>query len=246
MAIDPASPIPKYSQLREILLDLIEGSGLVVDDAIPSERELGTEYGLSRMTVRQTIDQLVAEGKLYRVPGKGTFVARPKIAMALALASFTHDMRQRGFTPGSRDILRRIEPAGGHAARMLDLPPGTRVHHIQRLRTADDEPMAVERSTIPLSFAPDLDTHSLAGRSLYQLLEEEYGVLLDSGEQTIEAAICDPTDAKLLRLPPGSPVLLMQRRSFSNGRCVEVATSSYRGDRYQLQTALDPRRRAAG
>lgn len=246
MAIDPSSPIPKYSQLREILLDRIDGSGLVVDDAIPSERELGVEYGLSRMTVRQTIDQLVAEGKLYRVPGKGTFVARPKIAMSLALASFTEDMRNRGFEPGSRDILRRVEPAGGHVARMLDIAPGTPVHHIQRLRTADGEPMAVERTSLPASVAPDLDRHSLSGRSLYQLLEEEYGVLLDSGEQTIEAAICDPTDAKLLGLPPGSPVLSMQRRSFSNGRCIELALSSYRADRYQLHSALDPRRHGAG
>ncbi|GAB3208742.1 GntR family transcriptional regulator [Marinactinospora thermotolerans] len=242
MAIDPTSPIPKYSQLREILLDWIEETGLGVDDAIPSERELGALYGLSRMTVRQTIDHLVAEGKLYRVPGKGTFVARPKIEMSLALTSFTEDMRARGFTPDSQDLARRIDPASGHLARMLDIEPGSPIHHIERLRTADGEPMALERSNIPLSLVPGLDERSLAGRSLYQLLEEEYGILLDSGEQTIEAGICDPTDARLLGLPPGSAVLLMQRRSFANGRCVELAISTYRADRYQLHSTLDPRR----
>ncbi|GAA3759803.1 GntR family transcriptional regulator [Spinactinospora alkalitolerans] len=243
--IDPTSPVPKYSQLREILLDWIEESRLGVDDAVPSERELGVKYGLSRMTVRQTIDHLVAEGKLYRVPGKGTFVARPKIEMSLRLASFTEDMRSRGYVPGARDLARRIVPARGHLARMLGIAPGTPVHHIERLRTADGEPMAVERSNIPLSVAPGLNEHSLSGRSLYQLLEEEYGLLLDSGEQTIEAGICDSTDARLLGLPSASAVLLLQRRSFANGRCAELAISTYRADRYQLHSTLDPQRGSA-
>jgi GntR family transcriptional regulator len=244
MAIDPTSPVPKYAQLRDLLLDWIVEAGLSVDDLVPSERELGVRYGLSRMTVRQTIDLLVAEGKLYRVPGKGTFVARPKIEMALALASFTEDMRARGFTPGSRDLSRRIGPASGGTARMMDIPQGTPVHQIERLRTADGEPMAVERSSVPVSIAPHLDTFSLSGRSLYSILEEEFGIILDSGEQTIEAGVCDPADAKLLGLPLGSPVLSMQRRSFAKGRCVELARSLYRADRYQLHSRLDPRRPA--
>ncbi|ASU85466.1 GntR family transcriptional regulator [Nocardiopsis gilva YIM 90087] len=241
MAIDPASPVPKYVQLRDLLLDWIVETGLSVDDPVPSERELGARYELSRMTVRQTIDLLVSEGKLYRVPGKGTFVARPKIEMALALASFTQDMVARGYQPGARDLVRRIVPASGHVARMMDIEPGAPVHHIERLRTADDEPMAVERSNIPVSLAPNLDSYSLSGRSLYQILEQEFGVLLDSGEQTIEAGICDAADARLLGLAHGSPVLSMQRRSFSHGACVELAISTYRADRYQLHSRLDPR-----
>ncbi|MDA8371320.1 MAG: GntR family transcriptional regulator [Nocardiopsaceae bacterium] len=242
MAIDPTSPVPKYTQLRDHLLDWIVEAGLSVDDPVPSERELGSRYGLSRMTVRQTIDLLVAEGKLYRVPGKGTFVARPKIEMPLALTSFTEDMRARGYEPGARDLARRIAPAGKNTARMMGLPPGSPVHHIERLRTADGEPMAVERSYIPVSVTPGLDTYPLSGRSLYSILEEEFGILLDSGEQTIEAGICDPADAKLLGLAHGSPVLSMQRRSFANGKCVELALSTYRADRYQLHSRLDPRR----
>ncbi|MBB6170145.1 GntR family transcriptional regulator [Nocardiopsis mwathae] len=241
MAIDPASPVPKYLQLRDLLLDWIVETGLSVDDPVPSERELGARYDLSRMTVRQTIDLLCSEGKLYRVPGKGTFVARPKIEMSLALASFTQDMLARGYRPGARDLIRRIIPASGHIARMMDIPPGSPVHHIERLRTADDEPMAVERSNIPVSIAPNLDSYSLSGRSLYQILEQEFGILLDSGEQTIEAGICDAADARLLGLPHGSPVLSMQRRSFGKGACVELAISTYRADRYQLHSRLDPR-----
>ncbi|HIY41127.1 MAG TPA: GntR family transcriptional regulator, partial [Candidatus Nocardiopsis merdipullorum] len=116
MPIDPANPLPKYIQLRDLLLDRIAAAGLGVDDMVPSERELSNLYGLSRMTVRQTLDMLVAEGRLYRVPGKGTFVARPKIEMSLALASFSEDMRARGYKPGARELIRQIVPAGGHTS----------------------------------------------------------------------------------------------------------------------------------
>ena len=85
VTIDHHSPVPKYFQLREILLDLVE-TELSEDQSIPSERELSARFGLSRMTVRQAVDHLVSEGRLYRVQGKGTFVARPKIEMPLRLA----------------------------------------------------------------------------------------------------------------------------------------------------------------
>lgn len=236
--IDPESPVPKYLQLREALLDRIEAE-LELDAAIPSERELGTRYGLSRMTVRQTVEQLVSEGKLYRVPGKGTFVARPKIEMSLRLASYTEDMLARGLRPGSRDLARRTVPAGTHLARALDIDSGVSVHVVERLRSADGVPMAVERTHIPAALAPDLADHSLSDGSLYHLLEERYGVVLDAGEQTIEAALVDRTDAGLLDLSPGDAVLQLRRRSFAAGAPAELAVSTYRADRYQLSTALD-------
>jgi GntR family transcriptional regulator len=237
--IDPASPVPKYFQLREILLDLIEGGELRVGAAIPSERELCQRYGLSRMTVRQAVDHLVSEGRLYRVPGKGTFVARPKIEMSLRMSSFTEDMVRRGMHPGSRDLDRRVIRAGGYLARSLGIAAGTDVHYVERLRTADGEPMALERSHIPVTVAPDLNAQQLSDRSLYDLLENRYGVVLDGGEQSIEAGIVDPADAELLDLPRGSAVLLLQRRSYAGGTCVELAVSTYRADRYQLRTSLE-------
>jgi GntR family transcriptional regulator len=247
VAINPASPVPKYFQLREILLDLIE-TGLTFDEVIPSERELVDRYGLSRMTVRQAITHLVSEGRLYRVVGKGTFVARPKIELPLRLASFTDDMHARGLEPGSRDLERRTTPAFGHLVRALELTTGDLVHVIARLRTADGMPMAVERSHIPAEVAPDLGEVTLADRSLYQVLEERFGVVLDYGEQTIEAGIVDAAEAAPLDVKPGSPVLLMRRRSFARGRPVELTMSTYRGDRYQLHVGLErplnPERRA--
>jgi GntR family transcriptional regulator len=243
--IDPDSPIPKYFQLREILLDLIETDELPIDAPIPSERELSKRYDLSRMTVRQAVDHLVSEGRLTRVPGRGTFVARPKIEMPLRLTSFTEDMLARGMRPGAVDLGRRVIQASGHLARQLDVLPGADVHFIERLRTADDVPMAIERSHIPVAVAPGLSGMPLSGRSLYRVLEENFGIVLDAGEQTIEAGIVDPADAGVLKLPSGSAVLHLQRRSFAAGTCVELAVSSYRADSYQLRTALEIPRRGA-
>ena len=242
--IDPDSPVPKYFQLREILLDLIDSDELSIGAAIPSERELCQRFGLSRMTVRQAVDHLVAEGRLHRVPGKGTFVARPKIELSLQLTSFTDDMRARGLVPGSRDLDRRTMRASAHLAKELGIQPGEEVHFIERLRTADGEPLSIERAHIPVKLAPDLADHDLSGRSLYELLEQRYGLVMDAGELTIDGGIADPSDADLLKLPPGGAVLLLQRRSFAGGVCAELGVSTYRADRYQLRTLLEmPARR---
>ncbi|RAY14505.1 GntR family transcriptional regulator [Actinomadura craniellae] len=244
--MDPNAPVPKYFQLRTLLLDLIEDTGLPADAPIPSERELGRRYELSRMTVRQAVDQLVTEGRLYRVPGKGTFVARAKLDMPLRLVSFTEDMLARGLRPGARDLARRTIRADARLSRVFEAPPGTSLHVVERLRTADGEPMAIERAHVLAALAPDLLDRRLADRSLYGVLEAVYGVTFDAGDQTIDAAIADDEEAGLLEIPRGSPVLLLRRRSFMAGRCAELAVSTYRADRYQLHTTLDvPRPRGA-
>jgi GntR family transcriptional regulator len=235
--INSRSPVPKYYQLREILLDLIENE-LAVDAPVPSERELATRYGLSRMTARQAVEHLVSEGRLYRVQGKGTFVARPKIDMPLRLTSFTEDMRARGMTPGSRDLGRRLTTATAAVARELGLDTGAPVYVIERLRTADGIPMALERSHLPAHLVPDLLDEPL-DRSLYELLATRYGLALDRGDQLIEAGIADSGDAGLLGLAPGSAVLLLQRRCWAGPVAVEYVVSTYRADRYQLRASLE-------
>ncbi|RFU40091.1 GntR family transcriptional regulator [Actinomadura logoneensis] len=236
--IDPNSPVPKYFQLRAILLDMIESAELPVDASIPSERELCARYGLSRMTVRQGVDQLVSEGRLYRVPGKGTFVARPKIEMPLRLISFTEDMLARGMRPGAIDLDRRTVPADARLARVFEVELGTPIHIVERLRTADGEPMAVERAHILASLAPDLLDRRLADRSLYGVLEAVYGLVFDAGDQTIDAGLADANDARHLQIPRGSAVLVLRARALANGICAELGVSTYRADRYQVRTAL--------
>ena len=243
IVIDPGSPVPKHYQLREILLELIERD-LAVDAGIPSERELCQRYGMARMTVRHAIDHLVAEGRLYRVPGKGTFVARPKIDLPLRLESYSDDMRARGLQPGAVELSSRVVAAGATLARELRVELTSPVQVIERLRTADGEPMALERAHIPADAAPGLVDEDLSGRSLYSVLEERYGIVFDAGEQRIGAGIATAADAELLTIPSGSAVLLLQRRSSVAGRPVEYSVTTYRADRYQLHAALELPRRA--
>jgi GntR family transcriptional regulator len=236
--IDPDSPVRKHFQLREILLDMLERE-FTVGDCIPSERELCARYGLARMTVRKALDHLVQEGRLTRVPGKGTFVAEPKIGLRMRLMSFTEDMRARGHVPGSIDLTRRVVPAGRRLGLELGLDDDEPVYVIERLRTADGVPMALERTHFPAALTPGLIDEPLQDRSLFDVLEERYGIVYDEGEQTVEAGLADPDDAALLGIPPGSAVLLHQRRSLAGGRPVEYVESAYRGDRYQPSYALE-------
>jgi GntR family transcriptional regulator len=235
--IDPRSPVPKYFQLREILVSLID-SELAPDAAIPSERELAERYALTRMTVRHAIDQLVSEGRLYRVAGRGTFVARSRIVTQLTLTSFTEDMRALGLRPGAVTLSASRRPAGAIGAE-LGLPADAEVHLLERLRTADGVPMALERTHLPAALTPGLLDADLSDRSLYALLAERYGLLPDRGEQTIQAGTAELSDARLLGVPVGTPVLQFRRRSFVGSRPVEFVVSTYRGDRYQFRAALD-------
>ncbi|PSK99210.1 GntR family transcriptional regulator [Haloactinopolyspora alba] len=238
MTVDPADPMPKYLQLRELLLDEIDRT-LEVHSPVPSERELEARYGLSRMTARKALDQLVAEGRLYRVAGKGTFVAAPRIELPLRLTSFSDDMRARGLVPGAQDIGHAYGPAGATVAAHLGVADDEPIHRLTRLRTADGEPMAVERCHLLASVTPGLLDEDLSGRSLYAVLAERYGIVFDSGDERIQAANADDDDARLLDVRPGAALLRLQRISRRRGQCIEFTASSYRGDRYQLSASID-------
>jgi GntR family transcriptional regulator len=235
-AINPRSPVPKYHQLRDILLELIDGE-LEVDAPIPSERELADRHRLSRMTVRQAVDSLVAEGRLNRVAGVGTFVAEPKMDVQIRLASFSEDMRSRGMQPGTTVLGLERLPATAHVARQLEIAVGDPVVHVDRLRYADGVPMTVQSTYLPDYLVPGLAERGIDG-SLHQLLRERFGLELTWGEQTIEAGTADATIASLLEIPIRSVVLRLCRRTFADNRVVEYDTASYRADRYQLWVPL--------
>lgn len=237
MEINPRSPVPKHQQLREILLELI-ATELEPDSPIQSERELGERFGLSRMTVRQAVNQLVADGRLYRVRGRGTFVAQPKMDLQIRLASYTEDMTRRGMVPASRTLsFERIE-ASPSLARQLEIAPGDGVIRLVRLRYADSIPMAVERCHIPEHRVPGILALG-PPKSLYQVLAEQYGLPLTWGEQVIEAGHPDADEATLLEVPATGVVLQMTRRSYCDDVLVEYAYSAYRADRYQLWVPLE-------
>lgn len=229
---------PKYWGLKRHLLELL--SSLPPGSPIPTERSLAAEFDVSRTTVRQALADLTVEGRLLRVQGKGTFAAEPKVAQRLQLSSYTEDMRAQGREPSSRLLDIGEVPAEGELSAMLGLRSGAKILRLQRLRLADDEPMAIETSHLPLGRFRGLRKYVAAGGSLYQVLRDRYGVEMGHAEETIETALAGPHEAELLGADVGMPMLLLSRHSYDmNDRPVEWVRSVYRGDRYKFVAELN-------
>ena len=229
--------LPKYYQVKRQLLEFT--ATLDPGSPVPPERELARSYGTSRTTVRQALAELVIEGRLLRMQGKGTFVAKPKVAQSLQLTSYTEDMRAQGLEPTSRLLEIGYVSADDDLADRLVVKPGSRVLRIERLRMANGEPMAIETTHLSAKRFPGLRKHLTKYTSLYTALSEEYGVHLAEAEETIETALATPREAALLGTDTGLPMLLLSRHSKDdNGEPVEWVRSVYRGDRYKFLARL--------
>src|SRR5919108_1665384 len=153
--------VTKQSHTRRQVLDLIERLG--VGTAIPSERQLSADLGVSRLTVRAALDELAREGYLVRRRGSGTYVQQPKISQELTMTSFSEDMRRRGMMPSSTTLSLTRELAGARLGRLLHVSPSEQILVIKRLRLADGETMAIETLHIPEAFVPGLTAKDLSG-----------------------------------------------------------------------------------
>lgn len=232
--------VTKQSLTRQQVLDLIERLG--VGTAIPSERQLSADLGVSRLTLRAALDDLAREGYLVRRRGSGTYVQQPKISQELTITSFSEDMRKRGMAPGSRTLSIDTILAGARLGRFLQVSPGEKILQIKRLRLADGETMAIETLHIPERLAPGLTAKDLSG-SFYELLRSRYGILIASGTQAIEPTVTNEEESAALGVPLHSPAFLFERTSRDqNDRTVEFVQSVYRGDRYRIVTELSTRR----
>lgn len=228
---------PKYWSLKQHLLDLLES--MPAGSPIPTERSLAGDFHVSRTTVRQALADLTAEGRLHRVQGKGTFAAEPKMAQRLQLSSYTEDMRAQGREPSSQLLEIEEIVAEGDLPKLLGVRTGAKVLKLRRLRLADDEPMALETTHLPLARFRGIRKQIAQGGSLYEALRERYGVRLERAEETIETSLAGPQEAELLGADVGMPVLLLSRQTFaSDGKPVEFVRSIYRGDRYKFVTTL--------
>jgi GntR family transcriptional regulator len=229
--------VTKQRETRESVLELVES--LAVGAAIPSERQLSVDLGVSRLTVRAALDELVREGYLVRRQGAGTFVAEPKVAKGMDASSFSDDMRARGLTPASRTIELRVVPAGARLGRLLHVSPSEPIVSAKRLRLADGEPMAIELLNVRASLVPGLTAADLEENSFYDLLIDRYSIEIAGGTQTVEPTVTNDEESAALSVPLHSPALLFERVTRSTtGDVVEFTTSTYRGDRYRLETEL--------
>lgn len=239
--LDTSSPLPKYYQLKEILRGMIERDELRPGSLVPPERELCEQYGVSRMTARQAIVELVNEGLLYREQGRGTFVAAEKVKQeAERLASFSEDMASRGMRATSSVLDADTVVAGPVVARLLEVSESEPVVRLRRVRYADGEPMALETSHLLGSVASVLLDLDLSERSIYEELRA-HGVRIDHAEQSYEATVVNDFEARHLEVPAGSPALLLERVTRDeHDRAFEYVKSTYRGDRYRITTTLRP------
>ena len=238
----PQPVVHKHVQVREYVRDLIRGAE--PGTSAPSERELVHHFGVARMTVRQALDALVAEGLLERIPGRGTFVARNRLDVQVRLSSFSEEMARRGMKPDARTLLARVEAAGPGVARALEVEEGAHVVHWQRLRLADGLPMCLEDAYLSQALVPRFLERPLP-ISLYRELESR-NLMPTWGEDSVDASAARPPEAQLLEIDAGSPVLRIARRAFAGDVAVEVSRSVFRMDRYTLWVPLSRPRKSFG
>lgn len=223
--------VPKYYLVKSQILELIDD--LEAGSAVPTERELAESFGTSRTTVRQAIAELVADGRLERTQGRGTFVAAEKMLL-LPQVSFSSNAVAQGWRPGREVLSARCMAASGEVADNLRVDDGAVATRFEVLRTVDGEPLAHETVHLPGDFT-ELAERLDAQDSLYRMLDQEYGMGIVEVEDVVETVPCDPVRANLLGVTTGLPLLLVHRTGFgADGRPVEWTESAFRGDRYRF------------
>lgn len=229
---------PLYLQLHRRIAEAIASGRLRPGDSLPAEREMAAITGLSRVTVRKGVEALVASGQLVQKRGSGTFVAPQvrRLEQALSLlTSFTEDMARRGRTVESVTLSRGLHAPAPEEVMALGLGTEDRVARLERVRTSDGIPLAIERASLPEAILPDPEA---VGPSLYALLEER-GLRPVRAVQRISAANLTARDATLLDVTPGTAGLRIERVSYlPSGRVVEYTRSLYRGDAYDFAVEL--------
>jgi GntR family transcriptional regulator len=228
------SPIPLYHQLRQALTTRLKSGEFPPGVPLPTEADLMQVYDVSRITVRRAMRELEQEGRIDRIPGKGTFAIEPKIGRGLTrLTSFTEDMGERGLVAASKLLRFGYEPASSHVASELEIQTGTHVMSIHRLRLAEDQPIALNWSYLRLAPHITLGASELQENgSLWALLEAK-GISLVEAKKTLSAILADQGHADLLQVPVGAPLLLVEGVVYDQRHVpVEYSQVINRGDRY--------------
>jgi GntR family transcriptional regulator len=240
--IDKESAVPFYRQLKDILRADIELRNLRPGDRLPGDHELCERYGVSRPVVRQALSELQYEGVLERIKGRGTFVVPQLTSQSLvqSLTGLHEDVAALGRTLRSEVRKLRVTGASGDVAARLEVPEGTAVVEIERLRFVDQEPWVYAISHVPAALAPDLVDQDLREQSLYALLERRYGLRLVRSRRAVEARSASPALARDLGIARHAPVLKLTNVSVgADNRPVETFVAYHRGDRSRFEVEVE-------
>jgi GntR family transcriptional regulator len=233
MFVDKKSPIPAYYQLKNIILKKIQSGEYPEGSLIPSERDLGETFSISRMTVRQALNQLVTEGVLNREKGRGTFVSRSKLEQK-NIMSFSDAVGLKGLVPSTKLLHFSTDVAGEDLQGILELKNGERVYVLRRLRLASGVPVGIEEDFIPEKYCPNLNQFDLTG-SLYKLIKEQYSYAISYVDNVVEAAKPTKEERELLEITSSIPVLRVTGNNFTEtGMKLFHERSVYRSDEYKL------------
>lgn len=231
--------VPLHFAVKTRLVGLLERLG--EGAALPPERTLAAEFGVSRWTMRQAIRELVADGRLRARQGQGTFVATPKLVQPLALVSYTEALRAQGYEPARTVVAFEDITADADLAEGLGVAVGDPAYRLERVLLADGQPIGLETTYLAVERFPGLRTVLRPTGSLYRCLTDDLGVRFGEGEELVETVIASPREAELLQATQSMPMFLLHRRSRDvDGRPIEVVRSLYRGDRVAFRATLRP------
>ncbi|ACA38863.1 GntR family transcriptional regulator [Lysinibacillus sphaericus] len=240
--LDQSSVIPLYHQLKQILFGKIQSGEWKPGDKIDSENQLMEMFRVSRNTVKKAIEELVKEEKLYRIQGKGTFVCKPRLEQSLGgFYSFSRMIQEKGFNQKDEVLeIQKVYPSM-KVRTNLALEENEQVVEMKRLRFADNEPIILESSFLPLSLIKDIEIlREVTSSSLYSLLAERFNIIVVRAREAFEPVLIKKDEAPLLKTEAGKPALLLERTAFdTSGKPVEFCISIVRGDRCRFYTELN-------
>jgi GntR family transcriptional regulator len=240
--IDNVSAQPLYLQIKTMLAQRILDGNYAPHERLPSESELMKVFGVSRITVRQALRDLHADGLVFSVQGKGTFVAKPKaIQDVQRLQGFGETMIPQGYEASTRVIgLQEIRPSQ-NVAEALHIKQSEMVVEIKRVRFCNREPISIDQSFYPIDIGRRLSGRDLT-QDIFPMLENEFDIVLDHADLRIEATLADDEQAGHLNCDIGAPVLLIQRLVLDDqGNRIAFEFLSHRGDAFQYHLRADRR-----
>lgn len=232
--------VPFYHQLRVLLKEKIESGEWMSGDKIPSENDLINQYEVSRNTVIKALDELVQDGILRRIQGKGTFVSRPKLEQSLTgFYSFSKVIETKGMAPKDFIISIEDQTASLSVAKHLKIAENDEVIQLKRLRCANSEPIILETSYMPKSIIYSLSKEKIEKTSLYDHIQKEYGIIVKSAKEIFEPVLIRDYESNYLEVEEGAPALLLDRIAYDiEGKPIEFCRSIVRGDRCRFYTEL--------
>lgn len=238
--MEPANlMMPKYYIIKNKIINMINSEEFSEDGLIPSERELMTRFNVSRITVKRAIDELVNEGYLYRIQGKGTFIKSDEGNHDLvSLMSCTEDILRMGMTPSKKLIYHSVQEADVVRVKRLQLIKGDMVLVLKRVYYADNEPLNYTTTYLPCKLFPGIENYDFGKESIYDVIENKYGVKITKTQRTLEAVLAMDDVADYLELEQKEPVILFRAITMGviNGKEIPIETfkSFYRTDRFKF------------